>query len=123
MQKSIQDIAIEMCKVADMKRGTDIVLMDLTKNTSIADYFLIVTANNMKQGSAIIEEIERVVYKEYNLEVNHKEGNRDSDWVLLDFLDIVIHIFVKDARGFYDIERLWKDSKTIDISDVLVKED
>lgn len=119
---SIKDIAIEICKVADSKRGRDIVLMDLTKNTTIADYFVIVTTNNAKQAEAITDEIERIMYKEYNLEKNHKEGSRDSDWVLLDFFDIVIHVFAKEARGFYDIERLWKDSATVDIGEHIIEE-
>lgn len=123
MSVSIKDIAIEVCKVADAKRGSNIVLMDLTENTSIADYFVIASVSNPKQGEAIVDEIERVLYKDYDIEISHKEGYRQSDWILLDFLDVVVHIFVKDARTFYDIERLWKDSKNIDISEHIIEED
>lgn len=97
----------QAAKIALDKKGSDIVILDLRKVTDITDFFLILSANNNRQLVTIEQEIVRKLKKERKSPP--VEGNKD--WVLIDYGDIIIHIFTADTRQYYQIERLWKDAK------------
>jgi len=96
----------------DQKFGKDIVLLEVGSISSIADYFLIAEARNPNQVNAMIDGVEEALEK-YGLKLNHIEGLRRADWVLMDFGDIIIHIFNEESRAFYDLERTWRDAQVI----------
>ena len=107
-------------KAIDSKRGEDIGVIKVDDITVLTDYFVIATANSNTQLKAIADEVE---YKlsEQGIEPHHIEGER-TDWVCLDYLGVVIHILLKDRRGFYQIERLWEDGEKVNIDNLVIKE-
>lgn len=104
-----------VCEAIEEKKGTDVVILDISKISSFADYFVICSGFNPRQNQAICDGI-RERLKRQNPEVrSHIEGYREADWILLDYLDYVIHIFSPEAREFYKLERLWNDGETVDL--------
>ncbi len=93
------------------KKATNIVVMDLKgiKN-AVADYFVICSGNSDTQIDAISESIEGEVYKNARQDPWHKEGKQNKEWILLDYVDVVAHVFKKDRRSFYALEDLWGDA-------------
>ncbi|VEJ35391.1 ribosome-associated protein [Aedoeadaptatus ivorii] len=91
---------------AEAKGGADIQVLDIRQMTSIADYFVIVSGNSTPQLNAIAEEIEDNM-AEAGYETYHHEGNGMSRWIVLDYGDIIVHIFHREMREFYNLERLW----------------
>ncbi|KPU27875.1 iojap family protein [Caloranaerobacter sp. TR13] len=105
-------------EAADNKKAFDIKLLDISNITTIADYFIFVSGNNERQVIAIADEIEDKMYQ-LGYDVISKEGYREGRWVLLDFGDIVVHVFHKEDREFYNLDRLWIDAKEIDIDNII----
>ena len=104
--KSTEKMLEIITESADNRGGADIQVLDIRKNTTIADYFVIVSGNSTPQLNAIAEEIEDNMAKE-GYETYHNEGNGQSLWIILDYADIIVHIFHRDMREFYNLERLW----------------
>ncbi|MDP8263754.1 MAG: ribosome silencing factor [Candidatus Ancaeobacter aquaticus] len=103
-----------MCaKIADEKKGTDIILFDIKEISSVADYFVFITGSNNKHVKALAEEIGCTNKKKHNIHYYHMEGLSDSKWVIIDYFDVVIHVFTPEARQHYDLERLWEDAQKI----------
>jgi len=101
---------------AKNKKAEDITVLQLGKESSaFTDYFLICSGNNPRQVQAIAEEVDASLSQE-GMEPNHREGFDQAEWVLLDYVDFVVHIFSRKSRGFYDLERLWKSAKQVDES-------
>ncbi len=94
-------------KACEDKIAKDIVTIPIDPEMAIADYFVIVTGNSRNQTQAIADEVERVMH-EMGFEHRGIEGYREGNWILLDFSDIIIHIFTSEDREYYDLERLWK---------------
>ncbi len=101
-------------KAADDKLGTDIIGLDVSSTLYITDAFLIVSADNERQIGAIIDAVEEAVQRGHDLTPLRREG-RGGDWVLLDFGEIVVHVFSAEQREYYALERLWKDVPVIDL--------
>lgn len=94
------------------KKANDIVLMDMrTMNKTISDYYVVCHADSPTQVSAIAKSIEDEVYKTLQQDVWNKEGSDNGEWILLDYVDVVVHIFRTDKRDFYGIEDLWADAE------------
>jgi ribosome-associated protein len=100
---------------ADDKKASDLVILDISKIASFANYFLLCTGDSSRQMQAIADEIEKRL-KAYGIRPAHVEGYQNSEWILMDYMDLVVHIFSKKARIYYDLERLWRDSKKLDAS-------
>lgn len=101
------------------KKASDIVIMDLKHvKGAVADYFIICSANSDTQVDAISESIEKEVHKAASINPWHSEGKKNKEWILLDYVDVVAHIFKKDKREFYALEELWGDAKIINIDNV-----
>ena len=99
-------------RALDDKFGTDIIVLDIHSISTIADCFIIASGSNQSQIKAMAEEVEDRLSK-LGLRLHHTEGMRTMNWVLLDFGTIVIHIFDKENRGFYNLERIWSDAALI----------
>ncbi|RIV26818.1 ribosome silencing factor [Fibrisoma montanum] len=94
------------------KKATDVVVMDLRNvKNAICDYFVICSGNSDTQIDAISTSIEEEVYKASHQDPWHKEGKLNREWILLDYVDVVAHVFKKDRRSFYDLEQLWGDAE------------
>ncbi len=94
------------------KKGEDIVsLKFLPTQSTICDYFLICTANNIKQAQAICDGLQRDLRTDLKIRASHIEGYDTANWILLDYLDIIIHIFLPETREFYGLEKLWADAE------------
>lgn len=101
------------------KKGYDVKILDLKELTSITDYFVICTGDSDTQIKAIADEIDKKLRDE-NIKVWHIEGYESLNWVLLDYVDVVVHIFKKETREFYNLEKLWGDAPTIEVVDPLL---
>jgi ribosome-associated protein len=97
---------------ASDKKASDVLLLDVREITTIADYFVICSGNNARQIQAIADAIEEAL-KEQGARLFNREGVADTGWLLLDFGDIIIHIFSPAEREYYRLERLWNEAKTV----------
>ncbi len=102
-------------KSASEKKAFDIVAIDLREIASFTEFFVIVSGTNQRQVQAISDEIGEQLKKQLNSRVIRIEGYSSGEWVLLDYGDFIIHIFEQKAREFYDLERLWRDAKRVEI--------
>lgn len=95
------------------KKGNDIVRLDLRElNSSVCDYFIVCNADSSTQVKAIADSVEDEIFKQTQVNVWHKEGQENAEWIVLDYFDIVVHIFKTDKREFFGIEDLWGDAET-----------
>ncbi len=106
------DIARKAVDVASDKQASDIVLLDTSKVCSFADYFVICTGETDRQIKAIYEEIEQGLKKEGVSPIHH-EGALDSGWLVLDYGDVIIHIFATAEREFYQLDKLWSQAELV----------
>ena len=104
-------------KVLEEKLAEDIVVIDMSIDSPICDYFVIASASNERLLLALKDHIEEACDKEGYF-VKNIEGRKNSKWILMDYGDIIIHIFSKEDRLFYDLERTWRDGKVVDVSDL-----
>jgi ribosome-associated protein len=96
------------------KKGKEIVSIDLSKvDNSICDYFVICHGDSTTQVDAIAEEVRHKTHELLNVKVGHIEGQQNSQWILMDYFNIVVHIFLLEQRNFYHLEELWADGKTV----------
>jgi ribosome-associated protein len=102
-------------KAADDKKAHDMVALDISGIASFANYFLLCTGDSSRQLQAIADEIKEKL-KAFGIRPSHVEGYRNAEWILLDYMDLVIHIFSTEARVYYDLERLWRDGKRMDVN-------
>ncbi len=103
----------------DDKKAEDTRILELDPaDSGFTDFFLIASAANERQAVAIADEIELRLKREFATYPNSVEGRRQGEWVLMDYVDFVVHIFLKDKRAFYDIERLRKSAKTVDLEEL-----
>ena len=99
------------------KKGLNVKIIGVDDVTTLADYFVIGTGTNSTQVKALAEEVEYQL-DNAGISVSHIEGHRNNSWVLLDYVDIIVHVFSEEAREYYDLERLWQDGTEIDITDL-----
>ncbi|GKQ42515.1 ribosomal silencing factor RsfS [Companilactobacillus sp. RD055328] len=108
----LTQIAVE---AADDKHANNIKVLDIQEMSIVADYFVIMDASSSRQVEAIVNEIEDQVEANGG-QIGHKEGNKNSSWILLDIGDVIIHVFLNEEREFYNLEKLWSDAKEVDIT-------
>jgi ribosome-associated protein len=103
-------------RAAHAKKATDVVVLDLRKIPSFTNYFLICTAQNQRQLQAVADAVEMAL-KEDGHRPAHVEGDERSEWILLDYFDMVVHVFTAEQRRFYALERLWGSATRIPVPD------
>ena len=101
-------------KALDSKKALDIKVIKIQDISAIADYFVIATGTSSTHVKALADEVEAQL-DEAGISVSHVEGYRWNSWILLDYVDVVVHVFSDEAREYYDLERLWQDGEIIDI--------
>ena len=119
--EEIRIAALKAAQYAIEKKATDVHLLDLTKITSMTDYFVVATGDSDRQVKAIAENVISEMRDREGISPWRSEGWDSLHWVLIDFVDFVVHIFHPDARLYYNIERLWADAPTIEVNEKLVK--
>ena len=112
--------ARKILQVMDSKKAKDIRLIKIEGNSSLGDYFVVASASNTTQVKAIADEVEDEMTK-LGLEPNRVEGRQSAQWILMDYYDVMGHVFLDEARSFYNLERLWSDAPQLDISDLLTQ--
>nr|WP_295280368.1 ribosome silencing factor [uncultured Blautia sp.] len=108
------------CKAIDDKKGQDIKVIDIHTVSVIADYFVIASGTNSNQVQAIVDNVEEQLGRA-GFEAKQIEGNRNSSWILMDYGDVIIHVFDEENRLFYDLERIWRDGKVLEMDEFLEK--
>ena len=116
-----KEIAYEVTKALDSKKGMDIQLLKIDRVSSLADYFLICTGTSNTHVKTLCD------YAEYTMEqmgepMLGREGHRGNSWELLDFGSIVVHVFTEEARKFYDLGRLWADAEAVNLNEIIIAE-
>ncbi len=105
------------CEALSEKKGEDIKVIDITGISVLADYFIIANGNSDSQINALVDNVEEKLHGA-GFALRQREGQSGGSWVLLDFGDIIVHIFDRDNRLFYDLERIWKDGTEIRAEDL-----
>ena len=111
-----RDVAIKAAETALKKKALDVTILDLSGLTVIADYFMICSGESTTQVKAVAEFIEQEL-AQVRLKPLGVEGVSHSHWILLDYGDVIIHVFEKETRAYYNLEKLWMDAKTIEIDE------
>ena len=114
MRDQYKELAQLAADVADSKKARDMVILDISELAVIADYFVICSANSRTQVQAIADAVEEVLEKK-GLRCKGIEGREEGKWVLMDFGDLVMHIFQDEEREFYGLERLWGDAPRLPV--------
>lgn len=99
------------------RKGEDIRVLDISDVSVMADYFIIASGNNKNQVQAIADNVNEAML-ENKLELKQTEGYNTAGWILMDYGDIIVHVFSKEERLFYDLERIWRDGKTVEIEEM-----
>lgn len=108
-------------KTLDSKRGEDIQAIKIADLTILADYFVIVNGTSNTHARTLADEVEFQLSQQ-GIEPQRRESDTGNTWIVLDYADIIIHVFYKETRNFYKLEGLWADGEQIDISNLIVKE-
>ena len=104
---------VKICyKALSEKKASDITVIDISDLSVVADYFIIASADNVRQAEALCDNVEEVLGRA-GYQCRQIEGKASGNWILMDYNDVIIHIFDKENRLFYDIERIWKDGRKI----------
>lgn len=109
-----KEMARTACKALDEKKALDLKIIDIAEVSTIADYFVIASGSNQNQVQAMVDNVEEKLAKA-GYEPKQIEGTRSSSWILMDYGDLIVHVFDEENRLFYDLERIWRDGKEIDL--------
>ncbi|MDD3296690.1 MAG: ribosome silencing factor [Candidatus Omnitrophica bacterium] len=104
--------ALKIARIVAAKQAEDVLILDVSKISSLCDYFVICSGTSARQVRAIYEEALRECKKD-EVGVGHREADDDSHWALVDFFDVILHVFDSEARSFYNLEYLWKEAKKV----------
>lgn len=113
------DLAKKIVSILDSKKATDIKVIEIKELSSLGDYFVLASASNTSLTKALSDEIEEKLSKEDGLEPKRIEGYQSASWILLDYYDVIVHIFYEETRDLYSLEKLWADGREVDISDII----
>ena len=106
-------LVLEAAQAASSKKAERIVILDVSKQLVITDHFVICSGNTDRQVKTIADEVERQLLDKHQRKPYRREGEREGTWVLLDYVDFVVHVFRKEERDYYELERLWSDAEQI----------
>jgi ribosome-associated protein len=108
--KKTIDLARRLVDAIEDKKGEDIVLMDIHAQALFADYFVLCSGDSERQIKAILDATQETAAKEFHVHPRHVEGKPETGWTLLDYGDVIVHIFSPSQRDYYDLEGLWKEA-------------
>lgn len=109
-------IVEEAVRALSNKKAVNIMVIDVREKSSFADYLVLATGGSIRQLNALVDEVEDKIAK-YDLMPRAIEGKQNSDWLLMDYVDVVVNVFTEDSREKYNIEKVWGDCDTLDVSE------
>ena len=116
-----RELAREIAKVLDKKKAENIVAIETEEVTIVSDVFVIANGTSNTHTKSLADEVEYEIKKRLGIDPEHIEG-RASGWILLDYGTVLVHVFDRESREYYNLERLWTDAKTLDLSDILTED-
>ena len=111
------ELVLEAARAAASKKAERIVILDVSRQLVITDHFLICNGNTERQVRSIADEVEKQLSASHSVKPARREGERESRWVVLDYIDFVVHVFHREDRDYYELERLWSDAPTVAFED------
>lgn len=117
MDEKVKEMAAVAVHALEDRKGADIKVIDISEVSVVADCFIIASGGNERQLNAMSDSVEEALEKA-GAHMKHKEGRGENKWILLDFHDIIIHIFDREMREYYDLERIWRDGKAVDTAEL-----
>lgn len=112
------ETARAIAHVLDARKGLDIRVIRIDDISVLADYMVIATGNSSTHVKSLADNVETAL-DDMGVTVSHIEGYRSNSWILLDYVDVIVHVFSDESRKYYDLDRLWEDGEDVDISDVI----
>ena len=112
-----KELALKAAEILDMKKAEDITVIEVTEQTIVADYFVLANGTSSTHVKALADDVEYEL-EQIGVHDGHIEG-RATGWVLLDYGAVLVHVFDKESRAYYNLERLWTDANLVDISDII----
>lgn len=109
-----QELAFACAKAADDTKAENICIKDLRGISSLTDFMVVCTANSMPQMRAILRDISKQIDADHGTKPTYREGKADARWVVLDYVDVMVHVMDEEMRGFYGLEELWKDAPSVE---------
>ena len=100
--------------ILEDKKGQDIQVLSIDKKTTLADRFVIVTGTSMPHIRTLVDEVTLQMKEQYGITPSHVEGYAGGRWILLDYLDVVVHVFHEEERAYYSLEKLWEGKRRVD---------
>lgn len=116
-KNDVKEMVKLVYQALDDKKAEDISIIDISGISVISDYFIVASGNNQNQLLAMQDEVDRIMH-EHGIDVKQVEGNRSSTWILMDYEDIIVHLFSREDRLFYNLERIWQDGVAVDPSEL-----
>jgi ribosome-associated protein len=107
-------VAVGAAQAAAAKQASDIVILDVRDLIVITDYFVIGSGSSDRQVKTVVEQIEKTLRERFDVKPVRREGEDAGRWVLLDYIDLVVHVFAQEEREYYDLERLWRDAPRVE---------
>lgn len=123
MTAQAKTTAVYVVKTLDKHLAKDVRMIDVEDVTSICDCFVIAHGGSSTQVRALSDYVEQELKEQHGIEPLRVEGYNSSNWILLDYGDVIVHVFNEEMRGFYDLERLWKDGTDVDITEFIQSEE
>jgi len=117
-RKTIKEYVNTVIKALEDKKAEDVTVIDIHEISVLADYFIIANGTNINQVQALADNVSQELAKN-GCQTKQTEGYQNANWILMDYHDFIVHIFDRESRSFYDLERIWADGKTIDAKDFL----
>ena len=113
-----KEIARMACEALEDKKALEVKIINIEKVSTLADYFIIASGSNRNQVQAMADNVEEILEKA-GCECKQIEGYQNANWILMDYKDVIVHIFCREDRLFYDLERIWRDGKTfVDVNEL-----
>lgn len=122
MAATSKELAKIACAALEEKKANDIKVIDISEVSVLADYFIIASGSNRNQVQAMVDSVQEDLYKKAGVEAKQVEGYQSANWILLDYADIIVHVFDEENRLFYDLERIWRDGKDISLEELSSEE-
>lgn len=116
-----KDLALEIAKVLDEKKAMNIVAIETEEVTIVSDLFVIATGTSNTHVKSLADDVEYEIKERLGIEPDHIEG-RTTGWILIDYGVVLVHIFDKENREYYNLERLWTDASTLDLSNIVTED-
>jgi len=110
-----EELARRIAAIADAKQAADIIVIDMRGMVAYTDFLVLCTARNQRQAKAVHDEVRERMKREEGLAPDHVEGEREAEWILVDYLDAILHVFSPEARAYYRLEVLWGEAPRLDL--------